>query len=66
MIEVAALFEGEHDFSAFAASDDRDRLGGSKVRNIFSSSVEWDRTGCSTRYGAAVSSAHGAEPGGKR
>jgi len=43
MIEVAVLFEGEHDFAAFAASDDRDRLGGSKVRNIFSSSVEWDR-----------------------
>ena len=36
-IETAPLFEGEHDFSAFAASDDRDTLGRSKVRRIFSS-----------------------------
>jgi tRNA pseudouridine38-40 synthase len=37
MIEMAPLLEGEHDFSAFAASDDRDALGYSKVRRIFSS-----------------------------
>jgi tRNA pseudouridine38-40 synthase len=37
MIALAPLFEGEHDFSAFAASDDRDALGGSKVRTIFAS-----------------------------
>jgi tRNA pseudouridine38-40 synthase len=37
--ELAALFEGEHDFSAFAASDDKDELGRSKVRRIFHSQV---------------------------
>jgi len=37
MIELAPLVEGEHDFSAFAASDERDELGLSKVRTIFSS-----------------------------
>lgn len=39
MTELAELLEGEHDFSAFAASDERDRLGESKVRAIFSSSA---------------------------
>jgi len=37
---VAPLFEGEHDFTAFAAADERDREGGSKVRTIFSSRLE--------------------------
>jgi tRNA pseudouridine38-40 synthase len=37
MKELAPLLEGEHDFSAFAAADDRDQLGRSKVRTIFSS-----------------------------
>jgi len=37
MAELAPLFEGEHDFSAFAAADERDELGGSKVRRIFES-----------------------------
>ncbi|MCS7314445.1 MAG: tRNA pseudouridine(38-40) synthase TruA [Bryobacterales bacterium] len=36
-ISAARLFEGEHDFTAFAATDEKDRLGGSKVRRIFSS-----------------------------
>ncbi len=40
MIELAGVFEGEHDFSAFAASDERDELGLSKVRTIFHSSLE--------------------------
>jgi tRNA pseudouridine38-40 synthase len=40
IIELAPLFEGEHDFSAFAASDEKDKLGGSKVRTIFSSRAE--------------------------
>jgi tRNA pseudouridine38-40 synthase len=35
--ELAPLLEGEHDFSAFAASDDSDHEGKSKVRTIFSS-----------------------------
>jgi tRNA pseudouridine38-40 synthase len=35
MIEWAPLFEGEHDFSAFAAADEKDELGHSKVRRIF-------------------------------
>lgn len=37
MIELAPLFEGEHDFTAFAAADERDAAGGSKVRTIFES-----------------------------
>jgi tRNA pseudouridine38-40 synthase len=36
---AAPLLEGEHDFTAFAASDERDLLGGSKVRTVFSSRV---------------------------
>jgi tRNA pseudouridine38-40 synthase len=32
---AASIFEGEHDFSAFAAADERDAFGGSKVRTIF-------------------------------
>ncbi|MCC6589129.1 MAG: tRNA pseudouridine(38-40) synthase TruA [Bryobacterales bacterium] len=35
MQEAAAVFIGTHDFSAFAAADDRDALGLSKVRTIF-------------------------------
>lgn len=38
--ELARVLEGEHDFSAFAASDERDELGHSKVRCLFSSSAE--------------------------
>jgi tRNA pseudouridine38-40 synthase len=35
IFELATALEGEHDFSAFAASDDKDDLGRSKVRNVF-------------------------------
>jgi len=48
MIAAAPLLEGEHDFSAFAASDERDDLGESKVRRIFSSRLE--RCGAVLRY----------------
>ncbi len=34
---ASTLFEGEHDFSAFAAADDRDAASRSKVRTIFRS-----------------------------
>lgn len=37
MVGLAPLLEGEHDFTAFAASDESDRLGKSKVRTIFAS-----------------------------
>jgi tRNA pseudouridine38-40 synthase len=37
MIAAAELFEGERDFTAFAASDNRDGAARSKVRTIFSS-----------------------------
>jgi len=40
MMDSAALFEGEHDFTAFAASDDRDDLGRSMVRQMYSSRLE--------------------------
>jgi len=39
MIQAAPIFEGEHDFKAFAAADERDHLGYSKVRRIYSSSM---------------------------
>jgi len=40
MIRLAAAFEGEHDFTAFAAADDRDAEGKSRVRRVFSSVLE--------------------------
>ncbi len=40
MARLAEAFAGEHDFTAFAASDDRDAEGRSKVRTIFSSTLE--------------------------
>jgi tRNA pseudouridine38-40 synthase len=40
MMDAAPLLEGEHDFSAFAASDERDEAGLSKVRTIYSSRIE--------------------------
>lgn len=40
MARLARAFEGEHDFTAFAASDDRDAEGKSKVRTVFSSALE--------------------------
>ena len=41
MIRMSRVFEGEHDFTAFAAADPRrDAEGKSKVRNIFSSRLE--------------------------
>jgi tRNA pseudouridine38-40 synthase len=40
MIDAAPRFEGEHDFTCFAASDDRDAEGGSKIRTIFESRLE--------------------------
>ena len=41
MMQFAAVFHGEHDFTPFAASDDRDAEGKSKVRTVFSSVLEW-------------------------
>jgi tRNA pseudouridine38-40 synthase len=38
-VDAAAVYAGEHDFSAFAAADEKDELGHSKVRTIFSSSA---------------------------
>ena len=40
MVRLAAAFVGEHDFTAFAASDERDAEGQSKVRTVFSSALE--------------------------
>ncbi len=40
MMKCAPVLEGEHDFTAFAASDDRDQEGQSKVRTIFRSRLE--------------------------
>lgn len=40
MCRLARVFEGEHDFTAFAASDERDAEGHSKVRTVFSSVLE--------------------------
>jgi len=40
IMEAAPLLVGEHDFTAFAATDERDREGGSKVRRIFASQLD--------------------------
>jgi len=40
MADLARALAGEHDFSEFAASDDRDAEGASKVRTIYSSALE--------------------------
>ncbi len=40
MIALAPVLEGEHDFTGFAASDEKDELGHSKVRCISSSRLE--------------------------
>jgi tRNA pseudouridine38-40 synthase len=40
MCTLAHTFQGEHDFTAFAASDERDAEGRSKVRIIYSSTLE--------------------------
>jgi len=41
MAQLARVFEGEHDFTAFAAADPRrDAEGKSKVRNIYTSTLE--------------------------
>lgn len=37
MVEAASQLEGEHDFTAYSASDPSDALGRSKVRTVFSS-----------------------------
>jgi tRNA pseudouridine38-40 synthase len=42
---LAPVLEGEHDFSMFAASDDSDHLGRSKVRTIFSSQARREGSG---------------------
>ena len=39
IVALAPLITGEHDFSAFAAADEKDALGHSKVRRIFVSEV---------------------------
>jgi tRNA pseudouridine38-40 synthase len=39
MAAMARVFEGEHDFTAFAASDIRDTEGKTKVRTVFSSTL---------------------------
>jgi tRNA pseudouridine38-40 synthase len=39
MIAAAPLLEGEHDFTAFAAADEKDAANPSKVRTIFQSSL---------------------------
>jgi tRNA pseudouridine38-40 synthase len=48
MVTVAPLLEGEHDFSAFASSDERDALEPCKVRTIFHSAMT--RTGALLIY----------------
>jgi tRNA pseudouridine38-40 synthase len=39
MADCASLIEGEHDFSAFASTDEKDDLGRSKVRRVYSSKL---------------------------
>ena len=42
MARLAGVFAGEHDFTAFAATDERDAEGRSKVRTVFSSTIARD------------------------
>jgi len=42
MVALARTFEGEHDFSPYAAADERDAEGRSKVRRIYSSVLKRD------------------------
>jgi len=42
MTDAAPLFQGEHDFTAFAAADERDEEGRSKARTVFSCSLRRD------------------------
>jgi tRNA pseudouridine38-40 synthase len=42
MTGMAPLVEGEHDFTAFAATDQRDEPGASKIRTIFCSRLALD------------------------
>ncbi len=42
MIRLAALLAGEHDFTAFAAADDRDAERRSKARTIFTSALRME------------------------
>ncbi len=42
MIQAAPLLEGEHDFTAFAASDEKDALEASKTRTVFRSVLARD------------------------
>jgi len=42
MRRMAPVFAGEHDFTAYAAPDDRDAEGKSKVRTVFSSTLQRD------------------------
>ena len=48
MMKAAPLLEGKHDFSAFAAADEKDSLGISKCRTIFGSVLT--RNDCSLIY----------------
>ena len=39
IVDAAPLLEGRHDFTAFAAADEKDAAGASKVRVVFSSNL---------------------------
>ena len=39
-VAAAGLFAGEHDFTSFAAADEKDALGASKVRTVYDSVVK--------------------------
>ncbi len=65
IVELAPLLEGEHDFSAFAASDEKDSLGGSKVRTIFSSrALRPERPPLLPGQRERFPETHGSQPGG--
>ena len=62
MVERRAAFEGEHDFTAFAASDERDAEGKSKVRtDLCVGAPPGGRAADLSRAGQRIPETHGAE-----
>ena len=65
IFKLAGTLEGEHDFTSFAAADDTDVLGRSKVRRIFSSCAWREDDRLIYRVRQRVFEAHGSQYRGR-